>query len=223
MESALENEWPPLSLRAVSKRVKLASRTLLYYDRALCRQIVDRYQNHRAQLRDRMRQILEEALDRDPPLQLNRLFENTDLKLSNARHHFPDLCRRVIARYSEYRRQLHLNLKHVLEEALLEEPPPKLDLIAARLGRCTHGLRHHFPELCRRISERNLLYEKECFLKRRAALIAEIHQAAIKLDAQGIFPSVNQVSENLPRPRNIGSNEEIVVELRKIRKELGWG
>lgn len=141
-----------------------------------------------------------------------------------AQHHFPNLCRRVTARHSCYRQKLVSDLKRALEQSLLEDdPPPTLDSVAARLGRCAHGIRHHFPDLCRQITERNLKYQKDCFLKRREAVIGEIRETALKLHAQGIFPSVNQVSENLSRPRNIGSNEEVVAELRKIRKELGWG
>jgi hypothetical protein len=223
MESALEHEFPPISLRAVSKRVRLASRTLLYYEPELCRKIVDRQENYRAEIRDRARQVLEESLRREPAPSLASLFQGSDLKISMARHNFPDLCRQVVARYSDYRRGQKLELKRTLEQALLEEnPPPKLDLIASRLGRCPHSLRVHFPDLCRKITKRNLEYQKERFLKRRETVISEIRETTFRLHAQGIFPSVNQVSENLPRPRNIGSNKEIVGELRKIRKELGW-
>jgi len=222
MESALEHEFPPISLRAVSKRVRLASRTLLYYDPELCRKIVDRCENYRAELRDRARQVLEESLRREPAPSLTSLFQGSGLKVSLARHHFPDLCRQVVARYGAHRRRLMLELKRVLEQALDEDPPPKLDVVAARLGRGANGLRHHFPDLCRGITERNLKYLQECFLKRRKAVLGEIRETALRLHAQGIFPSVNLVSENLPRPRNIGSNELLMSSLRQIREELGW-
>lgn len=223
MSSALEHEVPPPSLRAISKRVGLASRTLRYYEPDLFRKIVERGADYRAHLRDRVRQVLEESIEREPPPSLKSLFGQSDLKISMAQHHFPDLCRQVTARHRDYRQQLVSDLKRALEQSLLEDdPPPTLDFVAARLGRCSNGIRHHFPDLCRRITERNLKYQNDCFLKRRQSVIEEIRETARQLDAQGIFPSVNQVSGNLPRPRNIGSNEKIVAELRKVRKELGW-
>ena len=174
MRSALENESLPPSLRSLSKQMKLASRTLRYYEPELFRKIVDRRAKYRAHLLDRVRQILEDSLERQPPPPLKSLFEHSDLKLSMAQHHFPDLCRRVTARYGGYRQQLVSDLKRALEQSLLEDdPPPTLDSVATRLGRCGHGLRHHFPDLCRKITERNQQYQNDCFLKRRQAVIEE--------------------------------------------------
>jgi hypothetical protein len=64
--------------------------------------------------------------------------------------------------------------------------------------------------------------QQASLLSRREQLLSEIREAALKPHTQGIFPSVNRVSEILPRPRNIGGNKVIVAELRKIREELGW-
>jgi len=104
---------------------------------------------------------------------------------------------------------------------LAETPPPTLDTVAARLGRGANGLRRHFPARCCQITARYQAYQHACVLQRRHACLEEIRAIALALHAQGIFPSINRVSEHLARPRNIGSAENMAA-LRRMRRELGW-
>jgi hypothetical protein len=221
LAAALAHAGPPLSLRAVAKQVSLASRTLRYYEPELCQHIVDRYVTYRTQRRAHLRHVLEHALQEDPPPLLAHLCQRSQVTPSMAWHHFPDLCRQLVARAAWDRHQQFVALQCTLEHALAETPPPTVDMVAAKLGRGANGLRHHFPDLCRQITARHQAYQHAGFVQRRQALLEEIRAVAHALHAQGIFPSSTRVAAQLSRPRNIGSATN-VAELRRIRRELGW-
>jgi hypothetical protein len=221
MEAALAHAGPPMSLRAMAKRVSLASRTLWYYDPELCQHIVQRYAAYRTQRRDHLRHVLENAVHEEPSPTLASLCQRSTVHPSMAWYYFPDLCRQIVARAERDRHQRFVALQRTLEHTLAETPPPTLDTVAARLGRGANGLRRHFPALCCQITARHQEYQHACFLQRRQTCLEEIRAIAIALHAQGIFPSINRVAEHLARPRNIGSAENMA-ELRRIRRELGW-
>ncbi len=221
MEAALAHAGPPMSLRAMAKRMSLASRTLWYYDPELCQHIVQRYAAYRTQRRDHLRHVLENAVHEEPSPTLASLCQRSTVHPSMAWYYFPDLCRQIVARAERDRHQRFVALQRTLEHALAETPPPTLDTVAARLGRGANGLRRHFPALCCQITARHQEYQHACFLQRRQTCLEEIRAIAIALHAQGIFPSINRVAEHLARPRNIGSAENMAA-LRRIRRELGW-
>jgi len=152
---------------------------------------------------------------------LAHLCQRSQVTPSMAWHHFPDLCRQLVARAAWDRHQQFVALQCTLEHALAETPPPTVDRVAAKLGRGANGLRHHFPDLCRQITARHQAYQHTGFVQRRQALLEEIRAVAHALHAQGIFPSSTRVAAQLSRPRNIGSAAN-VAELRRIRRELGW-
>jgi len=223
MKSLLEHEFPPLSLRAVAKRVNLVSRTLLYYEPELCRQIVARRLVYREQNNERIHSVLEEALRHSPPPTLKDVAKRNGFATSVAWNHYPDLCVKIVAKHKNHEKQAWENIGRELERIKCEENPlPTIKALASRFGCSVQSLHVYFPDLCHEIAVRRDEQQQACFLNRREQLLSEIREAAHKLHAQGIFPSVNRVSEILPRPRGIGGNKDIVAELRKIRKELGW-
>jgi len=222
MRSTLTSDPPP-SLRSVAIKVNLAQRTLLYYDPDLCRQIVDRRVAYYAQIRDHIRQALEQGLQEEPPPSLKSLAERENFRQSTAWRHFPEHCGAVVERYVGYRKLLWIDIKQEMEKVLREEiPPPTIQALAERFNLSTQSLRYHFPDLCRDLAARHAEYHQNIFLKRREQLFNEIRETVLRLHAQEIFPSVNLVSANLSRPRNIGSNKQAVAVLLQARRELGW-
>jgi hypothetical protein len=224
MESALKHQFPPLSLRAIAKRMNLASHhTLRRYEPELCGQILARHAAHREQSNERIRSALEEALRQSPPPTLKGVANRTGFPTSMAWGHYPDLCAEIVARHKSHEKQTWENVGRELERIKCEENPlPTIKALAVRLGYSVQSLRAHFPVLCHEIATRRTEQQQASFLSRREQLLSEIHEAALNLHAQGIFPSANRVSELLPRPRKIGAIKVIVAELRKIREELGW-
>jgi hypothetical protein len=201
---------------------QLRDTTLRYYEPELCQHIVDRYVAYRTQRREHVRHVLEHAIQEDPPPFLAHLCQRSKVTPSMAWHHFPDLCRQIVARAERDRHQQFVVLQCALEHTLAETPPPTVDMVAAKLGRGANGLRHHFPNLCRQITARHHAYQHAGFLQRRQALLEELRTVAHALHAQGIFPSSTRVAAQLSRPRNIASNAEDMAALRYIRRELGW-
>jgi hypothetical protein len=223
MEATLAHAGPPVSLRAVAQRVQLASRTLLYYEPELCQKIVDRRAAYRAHRRDHVRHILEHALREEPPPVLRHACQRGAVSVSTAYSHSPELCRQIVARAADARQQRFLTLQCAVEHAVHEEtPPPTLKAVAARLGCSANSLRQYFPALCGQLTARHRAYQQSCLQQRHQACLEEIRAAALALHAQGIFPSINRVAEQLVRPRNIANNAEYFAALRHLRRELGW-
>jgi TniQ len=224
MESALKHQFPPLSLRAIAKQMNMASHhTLRKYEPELCRQILARHATHREQSNERIRSALEEALRQSPSPTLKDVANRTGFPISTAWGHYPELCSEIAARHKSHEKQAWENVRRELERVKCEEIPlPTISALAVRLECSVQSLRVHFPDLCHEIATRRTEQQQASFLSRQERLLSEIREAALKLHAQGIFPSANRVSEILPRPRNIGGNKVVVAELRKIREELGW-
>lgn len=223
LEEALTSASLPVSLGAVAKRVQVAARTLLHYEPELCQRLVQRRAVARVQRRDRMRRLLEQAVQEDPPPWMVHVCQRSAIPPSMAWYYFPDLCHQIAARATSDRQRQFVALQDALECALRDEtPPPTLDMVAARLGRGANGLRRHFPVLCCQITARHRAYQYTAFLQRRHALFEEIHAITLALHVQGLFPSINRVTAQLSRPRNIGSDAATVAELRRIRHALGW-
>jgi DNA-binding transcriptional regulator YhcF (GntR family)/transcriptional regulator with XRE-family HTH domain len=223
MESALEIESPLLSLQAVAKQLKLASRTLLYHEPELCRQIVARGAVHREQINERVRSTLEQSLEQDHLPALKELAKRNGFSASLARKRHPDLWAEIAARRRRQKKQAWESVRQELEKTLCEENPlPTVKMIAARFGCNIQTLYRYFPDLYHEIVTRRAEQQQACFLNRREELFKEIRETVLKLHAQGIFPSAKRVSKNLPIPRNIDGNEQAMSTLRQIRKELGW-
>ncbi len=223
LEAALATAGPPVSLRAVAKRLHMETRTLWAYAPDLCQHLVHRRTVSLAQRRDRMHALLEHALREDPPPVLRRVCQRGAVPTSMAWYYYPELCRQIVARAAGERQQRFLTLQRAVEHAVHEEtPPPTLKAVAARLGRSANSLRQHFPTLCGQLTARHHAYQQACLQQRHHACLEEIRAIALALHAQGVFPSINRVAEQLARPRNIASNAAYIAALRHLRRELGW-
>jgi hypothetical protein len=115
MESALEIESPLLSLQAVAKQMKLSSRTLLYYEPELCRQIVARGAVHREQINERIRSTLEQALEQDHLPALKELAKQNGFSASLARKRHPDLWAEIAARRKRQKKQAWESVRQELK------------------------------------------------------------------------------------------------------------
>jgi hypothetical protein len=220
---ALATTGPPVSLRAVAQRLQIETRTLWTYAPDLCQQLVDQRTMALAQQRARLQTLLEDALREDPPPVLQRVCQRGAVLTSRAWYHYPALCRQIVARAAGERQQRFLCLQQAVEQAVHEEtPPPTLKAVAARLGRSANSLRQYFPTLCHQLTARHHAYQQACLQQRHHACVEEIRTIALALHAQGIFPSINRVAEQLARPRNIASNAAYIAALRHLRRELGW-
>jgi hypothetical protein len=223
LEAALATAGPHVSLRAVAQRLQVDTRTLWASAPDLCQHIVHRRTVALAQRRDRLHTLLEHALREEPPPVLRRVCQRGAVPTSMAWYYYPELCRQIVARAAGERQQRILRLQQAVEHAVYEEtPPPTLKAVAARLGRSANSLRQYCPALCGQLTARHHAYQQACLQQRHHACLEEIRTVVLALHAQGIFPSITRVAEQLARPRNIASNAAYLAALRHLRRELGW-
>jgi hypothetical protein len=108
----------------------------------------------------------------------------------------------------------------VFQAALLEEPPPPLKLVVARLP-CHHNtsLRLAFPKLWTAIRERYLQRKKTEALERRNLLRQTVRDIVADLSSRGIHPKVSLVQSILQDHSN-NSFRSLDVICEAIREAL---
>lgn len=107
-----------------------------------------------------------------------------------------------------------------LELILVAEPPISMREASRRIGHSGRWLYMCFPELCRAISARHAAYQKEACEKERNRRREEIRRAALRLHAEGIYPTQPKIAALLKKPGGIYSDFADAV-LKDVREELG--
>lgn len=101
--------------------------------------------------------------------------------------------------------QLDLDqLRQALEAVLVsdEEPPSSLNQIAKQLGYSDHtALGRRLPELSRAVSARYRAYRSRRSLERKQLIEDEVRQRTFEIHAEGRYPSFQQVTPRLSKPR----------------------
>jgi hypothetical protein len=141
------------------------------------------------------------------------------------RQRFPDVCRAICGRHAEHQRVQQLgHLREILEQALVESPPPSMNEVVERIIKLTgtnifaaryKTLRH----LCHEIAARHKNYKAE---KRRAEhmkIREEVRHAASALYAENLYPTINKVRAFLHMTAELSHVGRAA--LIEIRKELG--
>ncbi len=139
---------------------------------------------------NRMRAVLQAALDENPPPSLNdvalRLNYHTSVPL---RRLDPANCEKIALRYRAYRRRWNETwtvgdmkctpegIEVILMESLARERPTSISRIAAALGyESPCRLRYHFPELCQAIARKQAQNREPQRERFRTALITAISE-----------------------------------------------
>ncbi len=107
-------------------------------------------------------------------------------------------------------------------EAVLESdeyPPPSMTKVAQHLEYDVRFLRQHFSDLCQAISAQYLREKKACYNRRIEQLCLEVEEVALKLNAQGVYPSNTRVSSYLKQPGCI-RNKDVRAALYAVRRQL---
>jgi AraC-like DNA-binding protein len=156
---ALERElgYPcPASLTEISERLGYNTYLLTSRFPDLCHAlVVKRRRALQLQLAERLsqyRQILEAALREEPPPTLNDVARRfTEFKVEFLHAHFPDECRRLIARHADYCKRRMQSAGELLRQALQDNPPRSLTRLSKESGYSISALTHNYPELSRSI------------------------------------------------------------------------
>ncbi len=204
LESLLaERADPPPTLEEIAQRLGHKVETLQRYFPDLCRAITTRVKRNYSddETLARMRQILENALASDEPIPLNAIASQFGYPSKTLQRYFPDLCQAVVKKYRDRfsgERWKFEQVRRRLEEVLSsDEDVISVKELARLMGYKYQTLRNHFPDLCKKISER---YRVELSRRRKERLAndcARIRQAMLLLHERGIYPSRDQVGKLL--------------------------
>ena len=224
MEQALKKallQDPPPTLRDVSLTLGLSrASSLSSRFPALCRALVERSKEHRRQRRFQIEEVLRAALVEDPPPAVHQVVARIGLRNgSTLWRWFPDL-HRVLAARAERRHEWSWHAKRLLlEQVVIEEPPPSGRSVAERIGTDSGYLRTLFPALWREIVARHAEYRQREAAKHRAEFAEEARRIARELLKAGQYPSRKRV-RSLIRDSRLDGAHLIVREVKQVLREF---
>lgn len=93
-------------------------------------------------------------------------------------------------------------IRFALEAEISKEmtPPRPMSVVAKELHYDQTFLYHHFPDLCRAISNRYLAYRKKQRMERNQRILNEVQQVTRQVYEQGLYPSQERVRFLLRKP-----------------------
>jgi len=187
----------------------------------LCAAIGEKIAQAKQDRRERMRQILKNALHEQPAATLADLsrrlgYSNSAVLWSRER----DLCNQLMAQYRACVAKRRADLAREARAALGETPVPSLRAICKRLDITVPFMNKHFPAVGRMIVEQHRRCLSAETAHRHELLSHDIHDIAAELQSLGLYPSVTRIVERIPE----GSRREwktITLAVREARKALG--
>jgi hypothetical protein len=93
-------------------------------------------------------------------------------------------------------------IRFALEAEITKEttPPRPMSVVAKELHYDQTFLNHHFPGLCRAISDRYLAYRKKQRMERNQRILNEVQQVTRQVYEKGLYPSQERVRLLLRKP-----------------------
>jgi len=169
----------------------------------------------------RYAQRLRAALKKQPPPRVKEIALQLEIPTDSLRHLFPALCLALDAAESERRRFEKRQLEEQLKEALAEDPPPPLKILAPRLGHSDDFLKREFPELCCRICDHSLMYRRTAIQQKNSSYQCEVRQAMAEITGLGKRPSPRNILSVITR-RNptLTSTASVILAMKTLRDQV---
>jgi hypothetical protein len=190
------------SLNRAARRLGRHYLTLEHYFPELIYKLNERYS---ADLRDRydkdkILSVLTAAKDELPPQSVASLARQLGCSRAFLRLRFPEDCRIIAARYTEFRKVFtHPDeIRNKLLALQKSSPPLSITQCAEQLGCNNCALFRYFPEISRAIGVRYSDYIKEKARQRREFRRKAILDTLNALKAEQIYPSYQQIKKRLP-------------------------
>ena len=170
----------------------------------------------------KIKKLLELALEIETPPSVKEIADIVNTYPANISFHFPILTRNLINKRKDFNNKKKQEIRIILENSLLENPPPSMTEMTSRLGyKSQRSLSYLFPILCQKIASRFRNYRSTNTLEKKETLRQEIHNIAFALHHQGEKPTLEKVAIFLSKPRLIETDLAFET-LNQICQELGY-
>ena len=219
------NEPVTSSLQEIRKRLGYQSKYVERYILQrrfpeLCQAILERKAAQRVKYQKHLRRKLKSILGEEPAPTLHDVAKRLGFRGNNyLLEHYPELCRAIVRRHSEYRKAQFNGFPDKLRAILREEPPVTLRAAAIRLGRNASYLGSRFPDVCQAISKRYVLFKREQSLENKKQAVKRLRAMALNLDSTGVYPSLKRIKAVFRTPVGL-TYEEAGAVLRKLRSQF---
>ena len=186
----------------------------------LCQAILERKAAQRVKYQKHLRRKLKSILGEEPAPTLHEVAKRLGFRGNNyLLEHYPELCRAIVSRHSEYRKAQFNGIPVKLRAILREEPAVTLRAAAIRLGRNASYLGSRFPDVCQAISKRYVLFKMDQSLQNKKEAVKRLRAMALNLDSAGVFPSLKRIKSVLRTPVGLTYDEAGAV-LRELRSQF---
>lgn len=179
---------------------------------------------------NQLRQALEAELDNNefPPPSLHEVVKRVGSQFHTVSQLFPDLSRKITARYRKFHGKEDNNVELALQEALTNQAddPPSLSEIAKSFGLSPTSISYLFPELTQLLTERQKYLKKEYLdrLKRtleEAIANEKIPSVTVEQVVQQTGCSRSVLRRHFPELiRGLTAKERHFVEAETLRQRL---
>jgi AraC-like DNA-binding protein len=165
----------------------------------LCRAIRQKIASNRIKRHAEMERVLVEALNEEFPPTLNALRVRLGYSSSESLQlHFPNLCKRLLARRQEARAKWVADIAQKINTMLVETPAVSLSTVSLRLGLSTNHLKDLCPTECAALASRYVRWRSEASGDRKTRLTIHIRNVVEQLHAAGHHATIKRVSALLP-------------------------
>lgn len=196
LRAALD-EHPPRSLTKVTAKINCDRITLSRKFPELTKKIAQNsLAYHRPRLDvNRTREVLESARSEEPPPSLNEISRRLGRGHSacTLRLRFPELTGIIVERYTSrfHRRINYPAIEKRLRASLKENPPASLASLCRELKVAESHVHRKLPDLCGKVRQRFLRYQREVIAERRSLVIVEITSNIKDMIRGGITPALS--------------------------------
>ncbi|KOP79918.1 TniQ family protein [Cytobacillus solani] len=177
--------------------------------------------------KERLKIHLLEEIAKDNPRSLNHVCRDMRITAKFASYHFPELCEKIVTRFSSYKCDLNSKrlkrIEEILNIALVKDVPESLKQTLSEHNISYKTAKRFHPILCEKIS----LNYKEYYSEKKKLNIdkkqALIERAIVELHREGIYPSVQNISKKLPIKNANLFRQKVFNDFRKsILLSLGY-
>ncbi|MGN8845918.1 TniQ family protein [Niallia sp. HCP3S3_B10] len=150
---------------------------------------------------EELRKHLLKEIAKDTPRSLNQVCKDLRITGKFAGYYFPELCEKIVSRFSSYKRDFDSKrfkkTEEILNNALAEDIPESLNKTLSEHDISYKTAKRYHPILCEKISLKYKEYYSEKKNQNIEEMKVRIESVILELHKEGIYPSVGNISKKL--------------------------